>query len=155
MQEATIKRAPLLQSIVTQSAERFQLDLEAAGDSLCIEIEGCNTLIITNLGKNMLRVGQYYPDANGEWNPDHEIILFIGDEEWIPLILLQLGSRPRRGAYVSPDRNYVSRFEAEAQNEIADFCEEWARKLDDRDWRAAQGHKTGNEDWRPKLLSAI
>lgn len=156
MKIVPIITAPHLQNIIWQTAQRSQLDIDAPAAYLRLEDDDAyKTLVIEKTEKNLLRVGQYCFDRNDDWIAHPEVTFFIGDDEWIPLTMMSPGSGFCRGGSVSSDGSHVIQVKAEVQAEIAEFCEEWVRELDDQDWSQAVGFKEREGSLRPTSTAVI
>lgn len=129
-----MKTSPMMQQVVQQLTQRYNIDLGESGAFLRLDQPCQDSLVIDHVGTSQIAVAMCFVEA-GEWKVDREVIFFTGcANQWIPIEVTQ--SATGWTAYAKLDANCerIVRVNYCGQEKLAEFTERWAHKLMQQQW---------------------
>jgi hypothetical protein len=130
-----MKASPKMQTIVTQLAQRYHIDLSQVGAHLRLELPGYDRLVMEAIGGQRVSVAHYF-ELNGDLVADPDVVFFTGDGRWLPMEITQALGGYRRYAELANDDQQLDCLDPRGQADLAAFAEFWAQNLRDQGWLA-------------------
>lgn len=127
-----MKTTKVIQSLITQIAEKHGLDLSASEAHLRLEQEGYMPLVIEKIGHHQLSVAHYFRQ-NGDTIADPDVVFFASYAEWVPIEIQQVMGF-QRVAKLNDDGSAIAAINLRGQADLASFVNQWARNIKAQGW---------------------
>lgn len=121
-----------MKEVVDAVSTKFAVDFSQFEAHIRLDLPGFDRLIIENIGGNRIVVAHYF-EANGDLVPEPDVVFYTAYEGgWLPIEITQ--SMTGYTQYVKVEFGAVTLLDAEGQNELAFFADQWAQNLMDQGW---------------------
>ena len=129
-----MKPSPTMQQVVQRLTKQHGVDLLALDTFLRLDLAGHDSLVIDHVGTAQLAVAHCFAQE-GEWFVEREVLFFIQAQRgWIPMEITQLPTGWTAYAKLDANGHCLLRVNHCGQEKLADFTEQWARKLLAQGW---------------------
>jgi hypothetical protein len=129
-----MKPSKKMQEVITQLAQKHELDLTLKGAYLRLVMPHYDQLVIEVLHENLVNIAHIYEPRPDVRIADPGIAFFTGYGLWVPLEVNQRVGGYRIYGVLSPEFDEIVSILPARQADLAGFAEVWAANIVEQGW---------------------
>jgi hypothetical protein len=125
---------PQMTAIITAIAAKHSINLEQVGAHLRLDMPGYDRLCIERISPRCISVAHYF-EMNSDLVAEPDIVFFVDSIGiWFPIFISQSLTGWREYAELNDAGTAITRYQPQAQKDLAGFAEMWAENIRHQAW---------------------